>query len=226
MHVEPRCFACRATRTGNEALKTSTPVLHTLRGRLKMRTSSWVCRSGKDVPYDGANDGLFAVSIATVYTRTMLDSVLSLCVVGRTTMSSAAAFLAGYLRDTMALEEHEVGLARQVLSDAVREYCRTLVVPDIVFRCLACGEDETSETRMKCILGDGQVLSVLQADLVSMLRPSVNVPLVNTSLDFSCAIRGIKPRRVVRNRLRADPSGAAALTQKEDSAWDNFDALR
>ncbi|KAK1860742.1 hypothetical protein I4F81_003330 [Pyropia yezoensis] len=79
---------------------------------------------------------------------------------------------------------------------------------------------------MKCILGDGQVLSVLQADLVSMLRPSVNVPLVNTSLDFSCAIRGIKPRRVVRNRLRADPSGAAALTQKEDSAWDNFDALR
>lgn len=110
MHVDPRFFACRATRTGNAALKTSTPVLHTLRGRLKMRTSSWVCRCGKDVPYDGANDGLFAVSIATMYTRTTLDSVLSLCVVGRTTMSSAAAVLAGHLRDTMALEEHEVGL--------------------------------------------------------------------------------------------------------------------
>lgn len=79
---------------------------------------------------------------------------------------------------------------------------------------------------MKCILGDGQILSVLQDNLVSILIPSVNVPRVNISLDFSCAIRDSKPRRVVRNRLRADPSGATALTQKEESAWDNFDALR
>lgn len=59
-----------------------------------------------------------------------------------------------------------------------------------------------------------------------MLRPSVKVPRVDFSLNFSCPIRVRKTRNVVRNRLRAPAKGTTALSRGEDEAWDRFATLR
>lgn len=69
-HDEPHFFVCRMWRGDNVNLTTSHAILHTLRGRLIVNLSVWVCPCGEEVPYDGADDGLFAVTGATVYTGT------------------------------------------------------------------------------------------------------------------------------------------------------------
>ena len=80
--------------------------------------------------------------------------------------------------------------------------------------------------RFRCVICDGQVLSVLQEHVVEMLRPSMNAPRVDFSLVFACAIRSAKVRRVVRNRVRATMEDDTALTSAEATAWRVFEAAR
>lgn len=157
----------------------------------------------EEVPYLGGKYGLFAMTTETVYARTYLDAVISLCVVARRPMSAAAELLTSCVRDASASVELEVGRARPMLSNAIEEFSRTLVIVDSAIACIKCGEEERVCARLKCITDDGQILSVLEEHMVLMLRPGVNVPCADIPPTCACALSRSKHRRVVRNSVRA-----------------------
>ena len=141
-------------------------------------------------------------------------------------MAAASAFLTSLLRNTAAYSEDEPGQARQLLSDACGEFSSTLVIPEAAFRCHHCGPEERMGGRFRCVICDGQVLSVLQEHVVEMLRPSKNAPRVDVSLFFACATGSAKVRPVVRNRVHATIEDDTALMSAEATAWRVFEAAR
>jgi len=194
-------------------------VLFTIRGRMQILVGQLVCVNGHDVLYDGAGDGLFAATQDTVYARIFLDLVLELCVIARSTMAAACQCLMGLLRNTAAYGEGEPGQARQLLSEATGEFSGTLVVPAAAFKCHHCGREEAAGGPFKCIVCDRQMLSVLQAHVKEMVRPSGNASLVDFSILFACAIRTSSVRGLVRRRVRAKPDEAVEQTIYESRAW-------
>jgi len=221
LHVEEQCIVCQEPRGGLLSSQ-NIAVLFTVRGRMQILVGQWVCANGHDVLYNGAGDGLFAATQETVYARIFLDLVLELCVIARSTMAAACQYLTGLLRNTAAYGEGEPGQARQLLSDATGEFSETLVVPAAAFTCHHCGREEAAGGPFKCIVCDGQMLSVLQAHVKDMIRPSGNAPRVDLSILFACAIRTSSVRGLVRRRVRAKPDEAVELTIAESRAWPQF----
>ena len=99
------------------------------------------------------------------------------------------------------------------------------MVPKVAFVCHRCGEDEAHGGSFHCVVCDGQILSVLQENVVAMLRPGMNAPRVDFALTFACAVRHAAPRRVIRNRVRAKPADDSALTKAEAEVWPAFAAI-
>jgi len=226
-HAEPKCLVCDTAREAHTPVDSEEVELYSIRGRLKIYIGSWECPSCRSVvEYDGSPNGLFVATRYTVYVRTFLDAVLELCVIARSTMAAASEFLTSLLRNTLAYSEMEPGQARQLLSDACGEFSSTLVIPETAFRCHSCGAEERVGGRFRCVICDGQVLSVLQEHVVEMLRPGMNAPRVDFSLVFACAIRSAKVRRVVRKRVRANAEDDTALTSAEATAWRVFSVAR
>jgi len=223
LHVEEKCIVCQEPR-GESLSSQSIALLFTIRGRMQILVGQWVCANGHEVLYDGAGDGLFAATLDTVYSRIFLDLVLELCVIARSTMAAACQYLTALLRNTAAYGEGEPGQARQLLSDAAGEFSDTLVVPAAAFKCHLCGQEEAAGGPFKCIVCDGQMLSVLQAHVKEMIRPSGNAPRVDFSILFACAIRKSSMRGLVRRRVRAKPDEAVELTIAESRAWPQFAA--
>jgi len=221
LHVEEKCTVCQEPR-GALLLSQNIAVLFTVRGRMQILVGEWVCVNGYDVLYDGAGDGLFAVTQEMVYTRIFLDLVLELCVIARSTMAAACQYLTGLLRNTAAYGEGEPGQARQLLSDATGEFSDTLIVPAAAFKCHHCGQEEATGGPFNCIVCDGQMLSVLQAHVKDMVRPSGNAPRVDFSILFACAIQTSSVRELVRRRVRAKPDETVELTIAESRAWPQF----
>ena len=226
-HAESKCLYCDTVRGVDTPVTPEEVVLHCIRGRLTLYIGSWLCGScQRVVKFDGSANGLFVATCGGVYARTFLDAVLELCVIARSTMAAASEFLTSLLRNTAAFSEDEPGQARQLLSDACGEFSSTLVIPETAVRCHHCGADEHTGGRFRCVICDGQVLSVLQENVVEMLRPGMNAPRVDFSLVFACAIRSAKVRRLVRNRVRAAIEDDTALTTAEATAWRVFQAAR
>ena len=225
LHVEDQCFECDERWTESTAGKPTLATLFTIRGRLAIVTKSWTCARGHNVAYDGSVDGLFAFRPETVYMRVFLDSIIELCVIARSTLAAASEFLTSFLRNTVAFAEVEPGQARQQLSDACGEFSDTLVVPKAAFVCHRCGEDEAVGGSFHCVVCDGQILSVLQAHVVAMLRPGMTAPRADSAMNFACAVRHASPRRVIRNRVRAKPTDVSALTRAEAEMWPLFAAV-
>jgi len=225
LHVEDECFQCDERWTESTASKPTLATLFTIRGRLAIVTKSWTCARGHNVAYDGSVDGLFAFRPETVYTRVFLDSIIELCVIARSTLAAASEFLNSFLRNTVAFAEVEPGQARQQLSDACGEFSDTLVVPKVAFVCHRCGEDEAVGGSFHCVVCDGQILSVLQAHVVAMLRHGMHAPRADFAMNFACAVRYSSPRRVIRNRVRATPTDVSALTRAEAEMWPLFAAV-
>jgi len=226
-HAESKCLYCDTVRSVDTQVTPEEVVLYCIRGRLTIYIGSWLCGSCRRVvEYDGSANGLFVTKRGGVYARTFLDAVLELFVIARSTMAAASEFLTSLLRNTAAFSEDEPGQARQLLSDACAEFSSTLVIPETTFRCHHCGAEEHTSGRFRCVICDGQVLSVLQEHVVEMLRPGMNAPRVDFSLVFACAIRSAKVRRLVRNRVRAAIEDDTALTTAEATAWRVFQAAR
>jgi len=74
-----------------------------------------------------------------MYTQVLLESLIELCVISRTTLAAASEFLASFLRHTAAFAEGEPDQARQQLSDACGEFFDNLVVPKAAFVFHRCG---------------------------------------------------------------------------------------
>ena len=226
-HAESKCLYCDTIRGVDIQVAPEEVVLYCMRGRLIIYIGSWLCGScERVVEYDGSANGLFIATRGGVYARTFLDAVLELCVIARSTMAAASELLTSLLRNTAAFAENEPGQARQLLSDACGEFSSTLDIPETAFRCHHCDAEERTGGRFRCVICDGQVLSVLQEHVVEMLRPGMNAPRVDFSLVFACAIRSAKVRRLVRNRVRASIEDDTALTTAEATAWRVFQAAR
>ena len=193
-----------------------------MRGRMQINLGVWMCSKGHVVPYDGAEDGLFASFPETVYVRVFLDAVLGICVIGRSTMAAAAEYLTSLLRNTGAYAEGEFGQARQLLSDACGDFSETLIIPDVAFKCTNCGEDEDSGGRFECVLMDGQVLAVLQEHILPMMRPGMDAPRVDLAITYACAVRNATVRAVIRHRVRSGADDAVALTLEESRKYRAF----
>jgi len=221
LHVKETCIVCQAPR-GISLSSTVVAMLYTARGRMQIRVGEWVCPSAHVVKYDGSADGLFAATPETVYTRVFLDLVLEICVIARSTLASSCQNLTSLLRNTAAYGEGEPGKARQLLSNACGEFSDTLVVPAAAFKCHHCGHEDSIGRPFRCIVCDGQMLSVLQANVKQMIGPGGNAPRVDFSILFACAVRTSSVRGVVRRRVRAKPDETLDLTVAESRVWPLF----
>jgi len=222
LHDEDKCFACDDRWTENTASKPTFATQFTIRGRPAIVTKSWTCAGGHHVAYDWSVDGLLAFRPGTVYARVFLDSIIELCVIARSTLAAASEILASFLRNTAAFAKGEPGQARQQFSDACGEYSDTLVVPKAAFACHLCGEDEAVGGSFHCVVSEGQILSVLRAHVVAMLRPGMNAPREDFATSFACAVRHASSCRVIRNRVRAKPMDVSSLTRAEAEMWPLF----
>ena len=221
LHVEEKCIVCQEPR--DDSLSSQNIALRfTVRGRMQILVGQWRCVNGHDVLYDEAGDGLFSATKEVVYARIFLDLVLELCVIARSTMAAACQYLTGLLRNTAAYGEGEPGQARQLLSDATGEFSDTLVVPATAFKCHHCGREESAGGPFKCIVCDGQMLSVLQPHVKEIVRPRNNAPRVDFSILFARAIRTSSMRGLVRRRVRAKPEERVELTIAEPRVWPQF----
>jgi len=226
-HAEPICLRCNMVRDESTRVEPEETMLYTVRGWAKIHIGTWYCSTCKlSVVYDGALNGLFVETRDTVYARFFLDAMLELCVIARSTMAAASEYLASFLGNTATYGKCEPVHARQLLSNACGEFSHTLIIPDAAFRCHYCGAEERTGGRFRCVISDGQVLSVLQQHVVSMLRPGMISPRVDFSLIFACALRSAKMRRLVRNHVRAPITDDTALTTARASAWSVFAAAR
>jgi len=217
LHVKEKCIVFQEPRA--EWLSSqSIALLFSIQRLMKLLVGQLVCANAHDVLYDEAGDRLFAATEDTVYSH-ILDLVLELCVMVRSTMAAACQNLTGLLRNTAAYGEGETSQARQLLSDATGEFSDTLLVPAAAFKCHACGQEEAAGGPFRCIVCDGQMLSVPQAHVKGMLRPSGNAPRADFSIQFASTIRTSSMRRLVRRRVRAKPDEAVELTIAESRAW-------
>jgi len=221
LHVEEACIECQAPR-GIALYSTIISMLYTSRGRMQIRVGEWVCPNAHVVKYDGSPDGLFAATPEIFYTRVFLDLVLELCVIARSTLASSCQYLTSLLRNTAAYGEGEPGQARQLLSNATGEFSDTLVVPAAAFKCHHCSHEESAGGPFRCIVCDGQMLSVLQSNVKKMIRPGENAPRVDFAIAFACAVRTSSLRGLVRRRVRTKPDETVDVSVAESRAWPLF----
>jgi len=223
VHVESKCLVCDDSVRGHD-VKTNTADLYTMRGRLEVVVETWTCANGHFVDYDGSEDGLFAVATETLYVRVFLDSVLGVCVIARSTMAAAAEYLPSVLRNIGAYEDGEFGQNRQRISDAVGEFTETLIIPEVAFDCRDCGAEEATGGRFKCVLGDGQILAVLQQYIMPMTRPGMDAPRADMVITYACAVRNATVRAVIRHRVRSGAVDSVAVTANEVLKFRPFEA--
>jgi len=153
-----------------------------------------------------------------------LDLVLELWVIVRSTMVAACQYLEGLLRNTQPYGEGEPVQSRQLVSDATSKFSDTFVVPAADFKCHHCGPEEAAGGPFQCIVCVRQMLPVLQAHVKEMIRPSGNVPRVNFSITFECAIRKALMRGPVRRCVQAKPKEGVELILAESRVWPQFAA--
>jgi len=224
VHVEPSCLICGEPARGCH-IKSWSADLYTMRGLLAVVVGSWMCSNGHLVEYDGAQDGVFLASPEIVYTRVFLDSVMGVCVIARSTMAAAAEYLTSVLRNTGAYRDGENGQARQQVSSDVGEFSETLIIPDDAFTCKDCGEDEAQGGRFDCVLGDGQILAVLQQYIMPMLRPVMDAPPADMAMTYTCAVRSATVRAVIRLRVRSGATDSVAVPAEEVVKFRPFAAM-
>jgi len=130
-------------------------------------------------------------------------------------MAAASEYLTRFLRNTGAYAVGEDGQARQQVSKAVGEFTETLVVPDVALQCGDCGEDEAEGGRFNCILGDGQILAVLQDYIKPMLRLGMDALRANMAITYACGVRNATLRAVIRHRVRSSATDTVGATTGE-----------
>jgi len=212
---EAHCFSCGAEYNGM-GVKNTGAVLHTLRGRVSLSLRQWVCSCGKEVPYDGAHETLFASTSKTVFTRTFMDVMSQMVFTGHSTLSSAASVLCFLLEATDSLSGAPSGLARQTLIAAAHRYARTLIVPADLFRCGKC--KVVGDRPYIAIVADGEVLSILRNQSQPLVRVTDDVRVVPMDTNHGSCVPVAAIRGAVRKRLSADRGAVVRLTKEEHAA--------
>ncbi|KAK1857369.1 hypothetical protein I4F81_012928 [Pyropia yezoensis] len=178
---EDRCFKCTAAYR-HVGVKNTGGVLHTLRGRISVRLLRWTCVCGTQVPFDGAQDGLFASTLSTVFTRTYMDVMAQSIFTGNSTLSSAAGVMCFLLESTKSLSGALSTLTRQTLIKALHRFSRTLIVPAALFRCDKCYL--SPQRPYPAVIMDGQVISVQRNQSEALTRVEQDLCVVAMERDL------------------------------------------
>ncbi|OSX72534.1 hypothetical protein BU14_0427s0024 [Porphyra umbilicalis] len=209
---EGRCFKCKGDYDGH-SLTTTAATMHTLRGRISVRLEEWVCSCGEPVPYDGAQDALFASSKKTVFTRTFIDVLSQMVFTGHSTLSSAAGVFSFLLEVSDSLPHGRQSLSRQLLTTAVHRYTRTLLVPAALFRCLRCYK--SPQRPYPVVVSDGEAISVQRNQSEPLERVDADVPVTRLDTDVGSCVTVPALRALIRKRARAKCEEATRLTARE-----------
>jgi len=143
LHVEEGSSSCDDRWMESTVCKPTLATLFTIRGQLAIVTKSLTCARVHHVANNGSVDGLFALRPETVYTQVVLDSLIELCVIARSTLAAASEFSASFLHNTAAFAEGEPGQARLQMSDACEEFCDSLFVPKAAFFSICVARTRT-----------------------------------------------------------------------------------
>ena len=190
-------------------------LLSTIGGRLRINLGVWMCVNGHIVDYDGAENGFFATPPETVYVREFLDAALGIFVIARSTMAAPARYLSRLLNNNRADKEAEHSQARQLLSDTCGQVSETLFIPDSAFECGDPGANDAEGGRFDCMLMDRPMLTDPPEHILPMLRPGMDAPKVNMPVTYSCVVRNVTARALVRLRVRSAAEDSVAYTTVE-----------
>lgn len=192
----------------------------TLDGFLSFDTAQWTCSScspvNNKVPYDGAADGLFAVSGQTLFTRTFLDVALHITLTTRSSIAAAAAVMAFGMHCNSALGAMEVGVVRQLITNATELYARTLVVPGHSYHCSRCyGSPKRPYTH---VITDGQTIAPFKRNTHPFVRDTANCPTVPINVSEASAAKAAGVRRIVRKRVKDKWNEATSVAPRDLAA--------
>lgn len=209
---QDRCFKCEMPYRGVD-VKNTGGVLHPLRGRIAVRQRRWRCACSVLVPYDGAQDGLFASTHSTVFTRTFMDVMSEILSTGHNTLSAATGVMCFLLESTESLSGAHSGLTRQTLIRAMHRYSRTLIAPASLFHCSKCYN--SPQRPYRALITDGDVLSVQrnQSQALTRVEQDVSVVPMDVGLGACLPIAGL--RGAVRRRKKMDRETPMRLTVPE-----------
>lgn len=212
---EDVCFKCGGAYSG-ASVKNTGATLHTLRGRLSVRLQQWLCPCGEPVPFDGAQDGLFASSMRSVFTRTFMDLMQQMVFNGHSTMTSAAGVACSLPEDTQSLSGASSGLARQTLIKAIHRFSRALLVPSVLFHCPRCYLNPQRPYR--ALIPDGEVLSVQRNQSEPLEKDDQDVPVVAMDVGLGACLPSPGTRAVIRKRTCHAYGEAMRLSSAEHSS--------
>lgn len=212
---EDVCFKCGGAYSG-ASVKNTGATLHTLRGRLSVRLQQWLCPCGEPVPYDGAQDGLFASSMRTVFTRTFMDMMQQMVFNGHSTMTSATGVACSLLEVTQSLSGASSGLARQTLIKAIHRFSRALLVPSVLFHCPRCYLNPHRPYR--ALIPDGEVLSVQRNQSEPLEKDDQDVPVVAMDVGLGACLPSPGTGAVIRKRTCHAYGEAMRLSSAEHSS--------
>lgn len=194
---EDKCFKCGGGNSGMSTKNTGA-VLHTLRGRVSVRLQKLVCGCGEPVPYDGAQDGLFASSSRTAFTRTFMDLMQQMVFTSHSTMTSATGVTTFLLEVTRSLSGATSGLARQTLIAAIHRFSRTILLPAVVSHITKCYL--TSQRPYRAIIPDGEVLAVQRHQSEPLYKEEQDVPVVASDVGLGACLPSPRMRSAIRKR--------------------------
>ena len=220
---ERKCMR-RETARGSLPLETTDAILHTMSGRVSMRTGSWTCGNqtcGKGVRCNGADSGLFAWSSKTIYTLAYLEVLKHMAMTSRSSVSAAASAMTICQHVTAALYMVAAGQTRQVLNVATGYYSETSTVPSRLYSC-----SRFLESGHKCIyetlVSDGQTLGISKQKTAPLVRRLVDNPVVDVLLSVGCVVQSAATRAQIRKRCTARISSSSGVTAAERRALEQF----
>lgn len=193
----------------------------TLDGFLSFETAQWACSSCSPVnnkaPYDGAADGLCAVSVQTLFTRTFLDVALHITLTTRSSIAAAAAVMTFGMHCNSALGAMEVSVLRQLITNATELYARTIVVPGHSYNCSRrYGSRKRPYTH---IITDGQTIAPFKRNTHPFVRDTATCPTVPINVSEASAAKAAGVRRIQRKRFKDKWNEAASVAPRDFAAW-------
>lgn len=217
---EDRCFKCSLPFQAVD-VKNTGGVLKTLRGRIPIRQQRWRCACGVLVPYDGAQDGLFASTPSTVFTRTFMDGMAEISLTGHSTLSASTGVMCFLLESTGSLCGAREGLTRQTLIIAMHRYSRTLIAPASLFHCRKCYN--TPQRLYRALITVGEVLLVQRNQSQALMRVEQDVSAVPMDFGLGACLPNAGLRGAIRRRTTMEREGPMPLTVADKGLLSSFE---
>jgi len=168
---------------------------------MQMKIGRWTCDKDsckRVVEFDGSCQGLFSwrrrnkMKQWLVFTRAIIDKIISFIITARTTYTAATRHLAADVACFALRRQDTVKLGTAAL--------RTFVIPPESARCPICGPNP------KFIVIDAQAIGCTDANDVHAYRPGENCPVLDIDNAELCILKNAGLRAAVEKVLRSAKS--------------------